>query len=755
MGQGISIITSEDDYLEAITKMSDVNQAFQKDVTGLQSKLDVFNIMKATLNVDFNKAKNELKKVEEQFGRTGEAADRLKLVMANAKYENARKNLSLVSDNAKQAEKDMINLVNTNSKAENRAGIKGALGSIDKAGLMKMFGGSLLDVTNTFVNSAYGSETGTMVSSILSSAVSGAEMGAIGGVPGILIGAVTGGVSGAISGAAKNFEKKDDAFKQYYQEQYNSLQEEQKNTLARGTETAASREMDRLSFSRLLGGDENASAYLEDLTQFAVDTPFAYEDLTQVSKTMLKNGYKQNEILSMLTKVGDAGSALGMTTEDITMVTTALSLMKSTGKTSLEYINPLLERGIPVWDYLAKASGKTNKQVQEMVEKGLIPGQKAAKDIADYMGADFAGNMAKQSGTYAGLLSNVNEAQTEVESAMGEGYTEERKKGLKEQQNYFSGDSGVMVKEANKQIGQWNAHLENLSEEYGRDALTAVMKGEISSKFDDPIIRDRLKQMNEEYKRLSVDNSEESGAKMGALIKRAKAIGQNEFNASDDAQQELEVNKNLANNLKNDAGLKDAYWDAGWQMGEQFSLGLASAVLPKIIDAIRLGTTTKIGPFNVSRNSVSLFETDPIFSLENKKIGSNSAIEPYPLSSFLNGDIGISNGNSFIKSDPLFSAYNNATVISGGSAVQNDSNPIKYGLGPKKNYGVSYMPYDNFPALLHEGERVSTASENRNYGKDASATITGNNFYIREEADIQKIAKEIVRQFKNAYTLIW
>ena len=26
-------------------------------------------------------------------------------------------------------------------------------------------------------------------------------------------------------------------------------------------------------------------------------------------------------------------------------------------------------------------------------------------------------------------------------------------------------------------------------------------------------------------------------------------------------------------------------------------------------------------------------------------------------------------------------------------------------------YGLDYVPYDNFPALLHQGERVQTAAE--------------------------------------------
>ncbi len=65
-------------------------------------------------------------------------------------------------------------------------------------------------------------------------------------------------------------------------------------------------------------------------------------------------------------------------------------------------------------------------------------------------------------------------------------------------------------------------------------------------------------------------------------------------------------------------------------------------------------------------------------------------------------------------------------------------------------YGLGYVPYNNFPALLHEGERVLTASENRGYGSGSGVTITGNNFTVREEADINKIARALFGEIEKA-----
>ena len=65
-------------------------------------------------------------------------------------------------------------------------------------------------------------------------------------------------------------------------------------------------------------------------------------------------------------------------------------------------------------------------------------------------------------------------------------------------------------------------------------------------------------------------------------------------------------------------------------------------------------------------------------------------------------------------------------------------------------YGLDYVPYDNFPALLHQGERVQTAAEARSERTVPAITITGNSFTVREEADISRVASELLAQMELA-----
>lgn len=74
---------------------------------------------------------------------------------------------------------------------------------------------------------------------------------------------------------------------------------------------------------------------------------------------------------------------------------------------------------------------------------------------------------------------------------------------------------------------------------------------------------------------------------------------------------------------------------------------------------------------------------------------------------------------------------------------------------PGNYHGLDYVPRDNYLTRLHKGEAVLPRKEAENYRKgnnQQTVIIRGNNFYIREEADIDKVVNGLVRKIEPKAT---
>lgn len=715
-------ISAKDNFSDAITTMRNANQSFNKDLTGTMEKLDKLNGTKYQLKVDTDKAKSALRDAEKQYERTGTAADKMARDMASANYDQAKRNLNLVSQNARQAEKDILSMTSAVEKSDNRASrvntsensaSGGMLKTLANAGLKKMAGDTLSLAAKTYIGSAFNSEAGEAISSVVGGITTGAAIGSA-AAPGLgtAIGAAVGGVTGTVNAAAQKFQKEDDYFKSAVQETYNGIQNEESSLLSSSSALASQRETDKIAFTTLLGSSKNSDSFLASLREFGNTTPFEYEDLTKISRTMLAYGYKQNDIVPQLTKVGDTGAALGLNTNDINIVATQLGRMQSTGKATLEYLNPLLERGIKVWDYLAEASGKSKTQVQEMVSKGLVPGAQAAKAISDYMGKDFQGSMNLQSKTYSGMVSTLEDAQNELKSAMGSGYNEESKKGIQSEIETLSGKTGSALQEAYSSLGKFKAQLENSEKELMNNALTSVVTGKVVGKYDDnkktdAEIKRRLQSIAKDYqkqKALAKKGNMEAEKKQAEDVEEAKVIAANAYKASKGYQLELQEDLSLIGKIRDDKSLQSTYYDTGKRMGEEFSKGLAEQAQKGIEQALSADWSKK----------AKTIEDNPVAS-------AGSGIY-FPNSSGSSG----STGSTGIAGNGIYGWSSNAT-------------------------GLDRVPYNNYPTLLHEDEKVLTGAEARSQGKSsAGIAITGNTFNVRKKSDIDEIASALLSKIQKA-----
>lgn len=599
MSRDISIIVSaKDNYTTALTKMQKTQTTFRKDLSELNKELTKLNSNKVTLKTDLTQAQNQLKEAKKAFSETGTEMARLQQEAAQANYDNVKSNLDLVSRAAKQTERDMQNLTGVISKTENRMGSAGGesglLSQLSKAGLINMAGTSLAGLGGAMATSALGQDAGNALMSVLGGAASGAAMGSMAGPVGALVGGIVGAVSGGVQAYTQQFEAKDDAYRSAVSDLYTMVTESQQERLANGIEVAARREQSQIAFSTMLGSDEKAAEFLEKMNVMAMETPFGEQDLTDISRTLLAYNFDETQIPSLLTKVGDAGSALGLASDDIVDIATSLGRMNLTNKASLLEINPLLKRGINVYEYLSKSlSNEENmsefrkskdkdvramtaddiiseEEVQALISKGLIKGKEAAQVLMDYMGAEFEGGMEKQSESYLGLLSTMEDLQDNIDAAMGRGYEDERKKGLIEQIEYMEGEGGDRMKEANEMIGAWEASMENRQEELEREAI------------------DRA------FAEIETQGITEA-AEMGAILAAAKAEAQANYASTEEFAQYQAAQIDIAKRIQEDAALNEQYYMAGYDLGQQFSKGALAAMNSINASSLTAGDFASIG----------------------------------------------------------------------------------------------------------------------------------------------------------------
>ena len=175
-------------------------------------------------------------------------------------------------------------------------------------------------------------------------------------------------------------------------------------------DTVAAAEQASIAFETMLG-PEKAKSMLEDLADFAANTPFELVGLESSTQKLIAMGFEAEECIPLLTSIGDAASGLGAGQAGIDQITRALGQMNAKGKVQAEEMLQLTEIGIPAWQYLADAiSNGDIPAAMEMVTKGAVDSKTAISALQDGMDRDFGGMMSKQAQTLTGVLSNMADA---------------------------------------------------------------------------------------------------------------------------------------------------------------------------------------------------------------------------------------------------------------------------------------------------------------------------------------------------------
>lgn len=693
MGKEASVLlTLRENYTAGIEAMRQANKDFGVSTLETSKKLQAYDTrlqalveQQGKLSTQLVSAKKALKDAEKAFKDTGDAANAEALNEAQQKYEALKVILNETTRASKMTQNAMRELEGQGSRMSRQSGgsTGGIISALGQAGAWSQLGDVASQWANTLVGSAFGSDVGTLFSSALAGAGSGAAIGSM-IAPGVgtAVGAGVGALVGLIGGGSQIYENQDQAFKEYYQQLYEQGQSAAEESLTSGSATASQRELDKIAFNRLLG-DGVGTTYLSNLRTLAAETPMEYSDLTGMSRALATGfGDSPERMLQLMRDIGDAGSAVGVTAQDMTMMAQAMSRMQGSGKASLEYLNILQERGVNVIQMLADAYGKTQSQIYDMISKGEIKGGKAVDIIQAGMESMYGGAMETMAQTFEGLTSTLSDAMTEIDAARGQGYNETRKFGLQDQVDAYGGELGAALTQLNRIAGQNEAYMENLSEQYTREALEAVLLGKDTTLYA-PEQQEQLAKMAEEYNQAKLEadryGDQEARLTMENLYREAQSLATIAYESSDAYLKVHESELDLIESIRTLTASFDG-WSAKYAIQQELSKGQASV------------------PYT--------YETEI-----------DSPAERIQLN------------NSF--------RYRGIGITSGKSSAT----------------GLRRVPYNDFPAVLHEDERVLTAAEARVYNKGGGAggvTVSGNTFIVRQESDIDAIAASLLTKIRQA-----
>jgi tape measure domain-containing protein len=160
---------------------------------------------------------------------------------------------------------------------------------------------------------------------------------------------------------------------------------------------------------------EKLGARLSDLElgyieEFARDVPFQLAETAEAFAQLKTFGI--DPMNGSLQAISDQTAKLGGGQEELKGIVTALGQAWGKQKLQQEEVLQLIERGVPAWDLLSKATGKTTQELQKMSTAGQL-GRREISLLIEAMGQESSGAAAKQMETLAGLVSNLQDRFTQ------------------------------------------------------------------------------------------------------------------------------------------------------------------------------------------------------------------------------------------------------------------------------------------------------------------------------------------------------
>lgn len=131
----------------------------------------------------------------------------------------------------------------------------------------------------------------------------------------------------------------------------------------------------------------------------AQNTPYSTGAISMLGSGLLSAGMSQDDLQGALKGAINTGALYGMSLEDIAL---PLKQIQAKGKLQGDDVNQLVDRGIPIYKWLAEQKGVDQSKLPDMVSKGQV----SSDDVFKALAKNSEGGAEKAAGTLKGSWTN-------------------------------------------------------------------------------------------------------------------------------------------------------------------------------------------------------------------------------------------------------------------------------------------------------------------------------------------------------------
>ena len=145
--------------------------------------------------------------------------------------------------------------------------------------------------------------------------------------------------------------------------------------------------------------DADRGKLIGQYKDLAQNTPYSTGSISMLGSGLLSAGMSQDDLQGALQGAINTGALYGMSLEDIAL---PLKQIQAKGKLQGDDVNQLVDRGIPIYKWLAEQKGVDQSKIPDLVTKGQV----SSDDVFKALAKNSEGGAEKAAGTLKGSWTN-------------------------------------------------------------------------------------------------------------------------------------------------------------------------------------------------------------------------------------------------------------------------------------------------------------------------------------------------------------